>query len=384
MLKIAVETKSLARPVKMLSSRVLGLFILMLTMVAAVFYLFPTESSLLNFDEDQLETQATFSPAENYNLSIFSPIPKTLNVNPDEAALGQKLFFDPALSQNGKVACASCHSLGLGGADGKPIACGIDQHKGVFNTPTVFNATFNFSLNWEGSAASLKEQALGPLFDPREMGNRDEKTLVNRLQNLPHYAKAFNEVYQSKVTLSNITGAIEAFQKTLITPDSNFDLYLKGDYQALDTTELEGLQLFKNLGCVSCHNGINIGGNMYQTAGIFIPIATKEQTSAWPDRYNVTQEESDRNMVKVPSLRNIEMTAPYFHDGKVSSLKQAIKIMGKAQLGKNLSKEQIYKLESFLKTLTGKYLNRSLASSAFAVKDSLNSAHQSNKTQESP
>lgn len=293
----------------------------------------------------------------NFNFQRITPIPQTLSISKTKAKLGKKLFFDVRLSANNQVACASCHNLNKAGTDGLPIAKGINHKIGLVNTPTVFNAVFNFVQDWNGRAESLAEQAKGPLFTSFEMGNKTPDKLLALFKNDPTYINLFKQAFPKQTpSIELATQALQAYQSTLITPNSRFDQYLKGDQKALSKLELKGYQLFQNLGCISCHNGINIGGNMYQTAGIFAPLTPNTPTQKnWPDRYDVTGLESDHHKVKVPSLRNIVATAPYLHDGSIATLSKLIKTMGHSQLGKTLTDSQVTALKAFLTTLTGQY-----------------------------
>jgi len=281
---------------------------------------------------------------------LITPIPDTISYDPVKAKLGKKLFSDPILSRDGTISCESCHHLGYNGADSTPVSRGVDGRKGDLNSPTVFNAVFNFSQFWDGRAKDLKEQAIGPILNPKEMdGNISE--IVKRLRSDTFYRKAFYKIYHEKITINHITEVIAEFEKSLITPDSRFDRYLKGDTSALSEKEKEGYRLFKSFGCISCHNGVNLGGNLYQKIGIIQPF---HPIHKYPGRYNVTKNEEDRYYLKVPSLRNIALTAPYLHDGSVKTLKQAIRVMIHYQLGRISREEDVKKIEKFLLTLTGK------------------------------
>ena len=279
----------------------------------------------------------------------ITPIPNSIVYDKNKALLGKKLFFDTILSKDRTLSCASCHSFLHGGADGKVVATGINNSQGSLNSPTVFNAVFSFSQFWNGRAKDLREQALGPIHNPIEMGlSLDEA--VQRLQNDAAYQEAFFAITKrATITQDDLAQMIAEFEKTLITPNAKFDRYLLGK-EKLSDEELKGYMLFKTLGCVMCHNGINIGGNSYQKLGAIIPMERKE---AIDDRYALTNRESDKNVFKVPTLRNIALTAPYFHDGKVATLREAITKMLYHNLGVNLSDETVDALVAFLQTLTG-------------------------------
>lgn len=279
----------------------------------------------------------------------ITPIPDTIPYDKNKALLGKKLFFDTILSKDKTLSCATCHSFSHGGADGKVVSTGINNNQGSLNSPTVFNAVFNFSQFWNGRAKNLTEQALGPIHNPIEMGlSLDEA--VERLQNDTTYQKAFSDITKrATITQDDLAQMIAEFEKTLITPNSKFDRYLLGK-EKLSDVELKGYTLFKTLGCVMCHNGINIGGNSYQKLGAIIPM---DRNQPIDDRYALTKRESDKNVFKVPTLRNIALTAPYFHNGEVPTLREAITKMLYHNLGVNLSEETVEALVSFMQTLTG-------------------------------
>lgn len=276
----------------------------------------------------------------------IEPIPTHIDTNPKKVALGKELFFDRMLSKDRTINCASCHNLQEGGDDNLPVSFGIYGQKGPINAPTVYNAVFNFRQFWDGRAANLQEQAAGPIENPKEMGF-NFKDLIQRLKNSPYNAK-FHAIYKDGITKKNITDAIAEYEKTLITPNSPFDRYLKGDKTALSKDQKEGYELFKTKGCISCHHGVNIGGNLYNKFGIF----HKSNTNNY-GRYNVTHKEQDKYYFKVPSLRNIARTAPYFHDARTSSLTQAVYIMAKYQLGRKITKTEVAKIVAFLHSLNG-------------------------------
>ncbi len=276
----------------------------------------------------------------------ITPLPLSVHVNKEKALLGQKLFFDTILSKDNTISCATCHQLQEGGDDGLVFSFGIKGQEGSINSPTVFNAGFNFRQFWNGRAANLQEQALGPIENPIEMGN-NFPNLISVL-NKSKYKQEFENIYEDGITKQNISNAIAEFEKTLITPNSPFDKYLKGDKEAISKKAQEGFELFKEKGCIACHHGVNIGGNLYNKFGI---IHSAKSTSL--GRYEVTKRERDKYYFKVPSLRNIALTAPYFHDGRHQELKDAVKDMAFYQLGRPISDEEIEKIVSFLNSLTG-------------------------------
>ncbi len=283
--------------------------------------------------------------------SIFKPIPREIKVNEEKANLGKLLFFDPILSQDRTVSCFSCHDIYTKcGTDHKPVSTGIFGRKGTANALTVYNAVFNFRQFWNGRAKDLKEQILFVFKSPAEMGISEEE-LVRRISNHKLYSKLFKKIYPDRpISAELVADAIAEFEKTLITPDSKFDLFLKGKVK-LSKEEQKGFELFKSYGCVSCHNGINLGGNSFQKLGAVIPYPWKPTN---PDRYQITKNPDDKNVYRVPSLRNVDCTYPYFHDGSVKSLYDAVKLMGKHNLGMEIPDKDIKLIIKFLKSLRGK------------------------------
>lgn len=284
------------------------------------------------------------------------PIPFVLNFNPRKVALGERLFHEPKLSRDNTIACVSCHNLALGGTDRLPVSLGVGGAKGTINAPTVFNSGFNFRQFWDGRAASLEEQINGPTHAANEMAS-DWPQILAKLQADPAYPPLFAAIYPDGVTAANIRDAIATFERSLYTPNSRFDRYLRGEADALTEAERRGYERFKNYGCVSCHQGVNLGGNMYQTFGVMGDYFADRGNPTEADfgRFNVTGEEKDRFVFKVPTLRNIALTAPYFHDGSAKTLEDAVTIMGRYQLGRPLTEEDIDLLVAFLRTLTGEY-----------------------------
>lgn len=280
---------------------------------------------------------------------IFKPLPTQLEYNEKKVSLGKKLFFDPTLSLNKDVSCASCHSVY--GADNVQFSFGTNKKEGFINTPSLFNAQFNLSMFWNGRSKDYTEQLLdGPLFNEHEMANNKD-IIMNRLNQSDTYKSLFFDAYKKEPTFENMLNAIVEFEKTLISINSKFDKYLRNEIK-LTKDEEEGMELFTSYGCASCHNGINVGGNSYQKFGTVIPYEN-DGIKKWDDRFKVTKDETDKNVFRVPSLRNVEKTAPYFHSGEVSTLKNAINVMAYHNLGILLEDEEINKIEAFLKTLTG-------------------------------
>ncbi len=280
----------------------------------------------------------------------IQPIKAAKVTNPALVELGKKLYFDPRLSKSGFISCNSCHNLSMGGTDNIPTSIGDKWQQGPINSPTVLNSSLNLAQFWDGRAADLKEQAGGPIANPGEMAF-SHTLAVDVLQSIPGYVADFKKAFGSdKVDIDKVTKAIAAFEETLVTPNSRFDKWLKGDKKALSKNELEGYKLFKDSGCVACHNGPAVGGNSFQKMGLVEPY--KAATAA-EGRSAVTGNDADRFNFKVPTLRNVEMTYPYFHDGAANTLKEAVDIMGRLQLGKKFSDDENAKIVAFLKTLTG-------------------------------
>jgi len=286
-----------------------------------------------------------------FTVILFSgpikPIPNEIKVDAKKVQLGKKLFFDPILSKDGTISCATCHDLQNGGDDGLKFSFGIKGQEGNINSPTVYNAVFNFRQFWDGRAKDLKEQAIGPIENPVEMGH----TMGNAVKTLSQnkmYFKGFNAIYEDGITKDNIVDAIAEFEKALITPNSPFDRYLKGDKEAISQKAKEGYLLFKSKGCILCHHGVNVGGNFYNKFGIYEDADTEHL-----GRYNITKREEDKHVFKVPSLRNIALTAPYMHDGRVETLKKAVELMTKYQLGRHMELGDTEAIVAFLKSLTG-------------------------------
>ena len=278
------------------------------------------------------------------------PIAPAKITNPGQVELGKKLWFDPRLSKSGFISCNSCHNLSMGGSDNLKSSIGDRWQQGPINSPTVLNSSLNLAQFWDGRAKDLKEQAGGPIANPGEMAFTHELA-VDLLRSIPQYVQEFKTVFgHDKLTIAEVTTAIAAFEETLVTPNSRFDQWLQGDKKALKNDELAGYKLFKDSGCVACHNGPNLGGNSFQKMGIVEPYKT---TNAAEGRSAVTGNDADRFNFKVPTLRNVELTYPYFHDGSADTLAQAVDVMGRLQLGRKFSDDENGKIVAFLKTLTG-------------------------------
>ncbi len=283
-----------------------------------------------------------------FSKELITPLHVIYDYDTKKAQLGRVLFHDKRLSKDNAISCASCHDLANGGDDNRKFSLGVGGEIGSINSPTVLNSRFNFVQFWDGRAKDLKEQVLGPIHNLVEM-NTNFNDIVNKLKQDIFYVESFKENY-GKLDEDSIIDAIVEFEKALVTPNSKFDKYLLGNEDILSSDEKEGFTLFKDLGCISCHNGVNIGGNLFQKMGIVKEYKTSNNNLG---RYNVTKEISDKYYFKVPSLRNIEHTAPYLHDGSEYSLKNVIRIMLDYQVGFDISNDEIKKIELFLKTLSG-------------------------------
>jgi len=280
----------------------------------------------------------------------IQPIPAAKVANPALVELGKKLYFDPRLSKSGFISCNSCHNLSMGGTDNLKTSIGHNWNEGPINAPTVLNSSMNLAQFWDGRAKDLQAQAGGPIANPGEMAS-NHALAVEVLQSIPGYVAEFKKAFGSdKVTIEEVTKAIAAFEETLVTPNSRFDKYLKGNKKALSANELAGYKLFKDSGCVACHNGPAVGGNSFQKMGV---VEAYKASSPAEGRIAVTGKDADRFNFKVPTLRNVEMTYPYFHDGAAKTLTDAVDTMGRLQLGKKFSDDENAKIVAFLKTLTG-------------------------------
>lgn len=286
----------------------------------------------------------------------LKPLPELPRQDAGRVALGRQLFHDPRLSVNNTLSCASCHQLDRNGADNRALSLGFDGKPVAINTPTVLNASLNFRQFWDGRVETLEEQSDVVVTSPHEMGS-DWDTVLKRIGEDPDYRRSFSATYPDGLTKVNVQRALAAFERTLLTPGSRFDQYLLGDTAILSYEEKQGYQRFKEYGCIACHQGVNIGGNMFQKFGVFGDyIADRGQaTKADLGRFNVTGDEADRAVFKVPSLRNVALTAPYFHDGSAATLEQAVDIMFQYQLGRMPGNEDKTLIIQFLKTLTGQW-----------------------------
>ena len=285
-------------------------------------------------------------------------IPQSVEVDARKALLGKDLYHDTRLSVDNTVSCASCHGLATAGVDNKQYSEGVDGQKGGVNAPTVYNALFNFVQFWDGRAATLADQAAGPPLNPVEMASTSFDEIIAKLEKDKLYVAAFNELYPDGITQANITDAIEEFEMSLITPNSRFDKWLRGDDAAISADELEGYELFKEYNCATCHVGVNLGGESYELMGLrnhYFADRGLELTEEDNGRFKQTQQERDRHRFKVPGLRNVELTWPYYHDGTRLTLEEAVRDMAIYQSGVKLTESEQAKIVAFLKTLTGEF-----------------------------
>lgn len=282
-------------------------------------------------------------------------------LDPRRVALGGQLFADARLSTNGQVACSTCHQLSRGGVDGTQRSVGVTGQQLAVNTPTVFNAALNFRQFWDGRALTLESQVDGPLLSPLEMGSSWNGVLA-RLGQDPELSQQFSRSYPGGLSEANVKDALATFERSLVTLDAPFDRYLAGDKSALGPTASHGYELFTSYGCAACHQGRGVGGNMFQKLGVMADYFADRghETPADLGRFNVTHDEADRHVFKVPSLRNVARTAPYLHDGSVATLDEAVRIMARYQLGREVTRADVESLRAFLESLTGTYQGRPL------------------------
>lgn len=296
-------------------------------------------------------------PAQDKRLQVFHPLPSFIadSRNPmteGKIELGRMLYYDPRLSANQKISCNSCHDLDRYGADKGSVSIGFKGQAGARNSPTVYNAAGQLAQFWDGRAPDVETQAKGPVMNPVEMAMTSQDRVIATLSSMPEYVELFKRAFPgdpNPVTFDNVGSAIGVFERGLVTP-GRWDKYLEGDTNALTSAEKVGFDKFYASGCATCHSGTYLGGSQYQRLGL---------VKAWPEthdpgRFAVTGKEADRNVFKVPTLRNVAETAPYYHDGSVPTLDKAIQMMGEYQLGKNLSPEDVTSIKTFLKSLTGK------------------------------
>jgi len=294
------------------------------------------------------------------------PIPADNPQTEAKILLGKTLYFDPRLSSTGTISCNSCHNVMAGGDDNRPHSVGVEGKQGGRSAPTVWNSAFLSVQFWDGRASSLEEQAKGPVTNPVEMGMKDWDAVINRLEAVPGYVTLFKSAFgdDKPLTADNAVKAIAAYERTLITPNSPYDRYVKGDKTALTEQQVKGMNTFAELGCTSCHAGPNFSGpSLSMGEGFFMKFPTfagsqyETQYNLTQDmgRYSVTKKETDKNLWRVPTLRNIALTAPYFHNGAVLTLNEAVRVMAKTQLNQALTDKQAQDIVAFLNALTGDF-----------------------------
>lgn len=294
------------------------------------------------------------------------PIPKDNPMSAAKVELGKQLYFDPRLSVNGTVSCNSCHDVSGSGTDNRPVSIGVGGKAGGRSAPTVWNAAFLTAQFWDGRAATLEDQAKGPILNPIEMAMPSEKAVIERLSSIPGYKEQFAKVFGGPGALSydNIAKAIAAYERTLITPNSAFDRFVKGDKKALSPAAQRGMKTAQDVGCTACHSGVNFAGpalpmgeGFYQKFPMMenSDYVVKYKLAEDEGRFEVTKNAADKHMFRVPTWRNVALTAPYFHNGAVKTLDEAVRVMGKTQLNKDLSAEQVSDIVAFLNSLTGEF-----------------------------
>ncbi len=289
-------------------------------------------------------------------LAMFKALPPVMDtaanpVTEAKVALGRMLYYDARLSKGQDVSCNSCHELGKYGVDNQPVSDGHRGQKGTRNSPTVYNAAGHFVQFWDGRAPTIEEQAKGPILNPVEMAMPDQTRVLALLNSMPGYVQAFRKAFPGEndpVTYDNLSKAIGAFERKLVTV-SRWDKYLGGNQKALSDAEKAGLNKFLDAGCQTCHSGVYLGGSMFQKLGLAKPWENTKD----PGRFAVTKQDSDRMVFKVPTLRNIAKTAPYYHDGSVATLEEAVQQMADHQLARQLNREEVDSIVTFLKSLTG-------------------------------
>lgn len=291
-------------------------------------------------------------------------IPVDNPMTEDKILLGKTLYFDPRLSKDGTVSCNSCHNVMAGGDDNRAFSAGVGAKLGGRSAPTVWNSAFMSVQFWDGRASSLEEQAKGPLVNQVEMAMTDHNMVVDRISKIPGYEKMFDKAFGkgTKITIDHVAKAVAAYERTLVTPNSRFDKYISGKKMALSEDEIKGFELMKTTGCFACHSGPNFAGpKLPMGAGFYMKFPTfpgsvfdkKYDLLKDTGRHDATKVEADKHMWRVPTLRNVALTAPYFHNGSVATLDEAVRVMGKTQLNKDLAEADVQSIVAFLKTLTG-------------------------------
>lgn len=295
------------------------------------------------------------------DFGAVQPLPEQVELDPDKVELGDRLFHDVRLSNNDTIGCFSCHALNTAGVDNRARSLGVNGIEGDINAPTVFNSGFNSVQFWDGRAATLEEQIEGPVNNPKEMASSWPQVIA-KLSADTTYPARFLSLYRDGITAANIKDAIATFERSLVTPNARFDKYLRGDQGALSADEKRGFELFQSYGCSSCHQGVNLGGNMFEKMGLMGDYFADRgnPTKADMGRFNLNHSEHSMHEFRVPSLRNVARTAPYFHDGNARTLQQAVIIMAKYQLGRPIPLDDVNVIVSFLESLTGEYKGKSL------------------------
>jgi cytochrome c peroxidase len=300
------------------------------------------------------------------------PIPSANPVTPAKVELGKQLYFDPRLSRDGTVSCNSCHNVMAGGDDNRPNSVGIKGQHGGRSAPTVWNSAFMSVQFWDGRAKSLEEQAKGPLTNPIEMGMENHAAVISRIKTIPGYVEGFKKAFPGSkdIDIDQVAMAIATYERTLITPDSPFDLYLKGNKKALSAAAVRGMNLVQSVGCTSCHSGPNFAGpaalpegtGFYQKFPTYPGSAYDKQYDLLSDegRGGVTKNAAEKHFFRVPTWRNVALTAPYMHNGKVPNLPEAVRVMAKTQLNKELKEEEVSDIVAFLTSLSGKFPEQKL------------------------
>ena len=331
------------------------------TMPPAKYYMIHWGASLSSKEKGMAaewvrESRAAHYPnilaSEAFANETVRPIEDSVSVDLRKVILGDMLYHDTRLSVDNTISCASCHDLKTGGVDNKQFSEGVFGQFGGVNAPTVFNAYYNFVQFWDGRATTLAAQAAGPPLNPVEMGCKSFDEICEKLNADDNFRKAFTQVYPEGITEATITDAIQEFEKTLLTPNSRFDKYLKGDATAMNDTEVAGFELFKKYNCTTCHVGENLGGQSYELMGIkadYFADRGTELTVEDNGRFKETKLERDRHRFKVPGLRNIALTAPYFHDGTMKTMEEAVIAMAKYEVGINLKADEVEKITAFLR-----------------------------------
>lgn len=300
-------------------------------------------------------------------LPKHAPSPATNPQTDEKVELGKILFFDPRLSEHGTLSCNSCHNVMAGGDDGRPNSIGMHDARGGRSAPTVWNAAFLSAQFWDGRAATLEDQAKGPITNPIEMGMSDAKVAVERIKAIPAYLPLFKTVFPGSsdpITMDNLAKAIAAYERTLINPDTPYDRYVKGDKKALNAQQVRGMQTFAATGCTACHSGANFSGPPLPLGtGFFMKFPTftgsefdkKYDLLTDTGRHSATGQEGDRHLWRVPTLRNVALTAPYMHNGQVPTLDEAVRVMAKTQLNKELTPAEVKDVVAFLGSLGGNF-----------------------------